>query len=301
MTIWESLGIHATKDTSIIKAAYAGKAKECHPEEQPEEFQQLQKAYKAAIKYAKSGQAMTGQEGQIMNAETLSDAEEKMTVNGGEQKFDFAYDEVEGYALTDQFFQEFFKIAWNPWLMNNLDCWELFLSQRRYIRLFEDSGFRRNLVMTMCYNLSGWHRKTIQYFDTFLKAFQEEGEEQPETKFFLWRWKKNRPWNRGFFSVERCITREQKELHDILMAGARKKAPMLNVKSKSVYRSFAANRMAVVPYLQVYLSYAQRRQDYIERLYRGNCHGRIFLKTFIATTFLFLLFMFYVNLTGLKT
>lgn len=50
---WSILGIESTTDISKIKAAYAKKAKLVHPEEYPEEFQELQKAYKSAIKYAK--------------------------------------------------------------------------------------------------------------------------------------------------------------------------------------------------------------------------------------------------------
>ncbi len=50
---WSILGIEATANISEIKAAYAKKAKLVHPEEYPEEFQELQKAYKSAMKYAK--------------------------------------------------------------------------------------------------------------------------------------------------------------------------------------------------------------------------------------------------------
>lgn len=52
--IWEILGISYTTDISEIKQAYASRAKECHPEEHPEEFHRLQKAYKMAVQIAKS-------------------------------------------------------------------------------------------------------------------------------------------------------------------------------------------------------------------------------------------------------
>lgn len=54
INIWETLGITYTSDISEIKRAYARRAKECHPEEHPEEFHRLQEAYKAAMKLAKS-------------------------------------------------------------------------------------------------------------------------------------------------------------------------------------------------------------------------------------------------------
>lgn len=51
--IWHALEIEPTTDVKVIKKAYATKAKRYHPEEYPEEYQNLQNAYKAAIQYAK--------------------------------------------------------------------------------------------------------------------------------------------------------------------------------------------------------------------------------------------------------
>ena len=55
--IWEILGISYTADVSEIKRAYASRARDCHPEDHPEEFNRLQKAYKAALQIAKSRKA----------------------------------------------------------------------------------------------------------------------------------------------------------------------------------------------------------------------------------------------------
>lgn len=52
--IWDILGIHITTDKKAIKAAYAQKAKEVHPEEHPEEFMELHDAYEKALRFAKS-------------------------------------------------------------------------------------------------------------------------------------------------------------------------------------------------------------------------------------------------------
>ena len=54
MNCWKILGIEQTTDLAAIKTAYAAKAKEWHPEEHPEEFQQLQQAYHSAARYAKA-------------------------------------------------------------------------------------------------------------------------------------------------------------------------------------------------------------------------------------------------------
>ena len=53
-TIWDILGISPTSDKRAIKKAYAAKCAACHPEEHPEEFDRLHKAYTAAVKAADS-------------------------------------------------------------------------------------------------------------------------------------------------------------------------------------------------------------------------------------------------------
>ena len=45
MNAWEILGIEPTKDKKEIKKAYARLLKQYHPEENPEEFKQIQAAY----------------------------------------------------------------------------------------------------------------------------------------------------------------------------------------------------------------------------------------------------------------
>lgn len=54
--IWDILQIDATKDIKEIKRAYAHLSKELHPEEKPEEFQNLYEAYQNALKYASYGE-----------------------------------------------------------------------------------------------------------------------------------------------------------------------------------------------------------------------------------------------------
>lgn len=57
MEIWEILGLEPTGDILAIKRAYAQKTKTCHPEENPEGFLELRKAYQAAVSYAERGSA----------------------------------------------------------------------------------------------------------------------------------------------------------------------------------------------------------------------------------------------------
>ena len=55
MDIWNVLGIARTTDIRQIKGAYARQARQYHPEDHPEQFRLLQKAYKAALQYARNG------------------------------------------------------------------------------------------------------------------------------------------------------------------------------------------------------------------------------------------------------
>ncbi len=50
-SIWSILGLKPTRDVSAVRRAYAQKARTCHPEENPEGFLKLRKAYQAALDF----------------------------------------------------------------------------------------------------------------------------------------------------------------------------------------------------------------------------------------------------------
>lgn len=54
--IWEILGIEPSHDAAVIKGAYAHQTHQYHPEENPEMFLRLRKAYQAAMAYCDSFQ-----------------------------------------------------------------------------------------------------------------------------------------------------------------------------------------------------------------------------------------------------
>lgn len=320
MTVWEQLGIGVTKDIAAIRSAYAAKAKELHPEEHPEEFQQLQKAYKMAVKYAKStatvvssvkneetkpgivsGQRTEQAQQAVKNGQAPEPFEQlkKERPDEEEQMSGYDYGEIQEETASYLFFQEFFYIAWNPWLLNNQICWDLFLHRPQYKILFEDGDFRKNLVMTMC-TLSGWHRNTIRYFDSFFKSFQDGRGTKAETEYFWWKWKKGRFWNKGIVTTEKWITREQKDMQAVLLSTVRKKIGIFP-KGKEEEKRFFKDKRAVETYLQIYLEYYAPKNPWkLEKMYQTNRNG----KTFARSIFLVLLFwvclIVFINLTGDK-
>ena len=50
MNCWELLGIAPTTSTLAIKKAYTSLLRSCNPEDKPQEFKELRKAYQAALK-----------------------------------------------------------------------------------------------------------------------------------------------------------------------------------------------------------------------------------------------------------
>lgn len=57
MNIWHILNIARTQDIRAIKRAYAAQAKQCHPDDAPEQFLQLRSAYEQALEYAQDNKA----------------------------------------------------------------------------------------------------------------------------------------------------------------------------------------------------------------------------------------------------
>ena len=54
MNFWSILGIQPTNNLKDIKRAYAKQSKVYHPEDDPENFQRLQKAFQEALAWQKS-------------------------------------------------------------------------------------------------------------------------------------------------------------------------------------------------------------------------------------------------------
>lgn len=406
MNCWNILGIAQTSDLTAIKTAYAAKAKECHPEEHPEEFQRLQQAYRSASRWAKVQKNIVSQKEVVENkaaveavtkaslerenfeketalirenkaiteksksnrenevildenelyTETIVNTEKidpdrenkviaeknrsdrecaviaensksdrepaviaeesepnrepaviveqespvKETAVGmdelestisperkediselswkfdygdigdiGEIPQDFDYDVVEEVDLKDQFFKEFFSIAWNPYLMNNLDCWEYLLKRAPYEQLLASQAFRNNFVRTVSYQLLGWQRKTILFFERWLETYparDREEKQKKETEFFCWRYNRLGLFSK-FVPIQRCVTNDQKQLHEFFLSQVKKCGRDTRLSSAE----------DVECYLSYYLPYAIAKPEKIKELYQGSCQGRTFM------------------------
>ncbi len=56
VSLWETLGIAATRDEAAIRKAYAARAREWRPDSHPKEFARLREAYEAALRLAREPQ-----------------------------------------------------------------------------------------------------------------------------------------------------------------------------------------------------------------------------------------------------
>lgn len=89
MNFWQVLGIEPTTDKTIIRHAYAEKTRACHPEENPQGFDALHKAFQAAMQYARRNAQSAVLPNPGFAAESLSDFASKLQENSEEE---FEYD-----------------------------------------------------------------------------------------------------------------------------------------------------------------------------------------------------------------
>lgn len=105
---WSMLGLEEpTRDVSAIRRAYARKARECHPEEDPEGFLRLREAYQAALAYAERG-ACPPSPAPAASAGKRDTGREQVQADDGEEDWEPDEDgeaerpEFHGWAIPEQ-------------------------------------------------------------------------------------------------------------------------------------------------------------------------------------------------------
>lgn len=124
--IWNVLQIPQTTDKKVIKRAYAQLAKTVHPEEKPEEFKQLYRAYQAAIAYADKKNSeykfketlykwIEVEDGQRKKADTdknsSQEKEQQWTevLSEGEAELEKAFQDIEKRKAEQKLWENFIK------------------------------------------------------------------------------------------------------------------------------------------------------------------------------------------------
>lgn len=283
--MWRLLGIEPTTQLSEIKSAYADQAKKYHPEEYPEEFQRLRKAYKSAVQYAKQAQSDTVQVEPELQVKLKPDVEEKVQAeiqtelqikaepeptiqpqpecnqNHKEEKLniqemDFDYGEVREDSLEDLFLKELSYIAMNPYLINNTLAWKVFLERDNFRKLLKDHTVRSKMIEKLS-KISGWQRKTIKYLNKWL--------DDDNIKCSRWSLKKFSPAAFKIFSGKSFVVREQMEIHKALMHAVKKQVNDDSLKSEAT----------ISCYIDLYLKYAVYHNYSIYKNYRFSHAARI--------------------------
>lgn len=313
--MWRILDIEPTRDIATIKAAYANKAKEWHPEEHPEEFQRLRTAYKQALQYAKSGTyTVTPREIEIavnVNKETVKPSEPRVTelrpivsksneLQSTEQKpieqqskeqqptesqpaqkgIKFDYGEVGAKEEQKRLLREFRWIALNPYLMNSVDCWEYYLGQEHWGELLQEQEVYDQLCELIT-ALDGWKRSTL----LFLKDKITETGRKVNT--ITWKKLEVEALFRGILGHPDIETPEDKIMNNALLEQLRKRRIPYDLK----YRE------AIEAYLPLYISYAESAESELERRYnerKGKRNSKVVLRTLVITlTIAFLVYGYF--------
>lgn len=301
MNIWEILGIEYTTDVAAIKRAYAERAKECHPEEHPEEFQRLQNAYKTALRSAKA----RGREFPSENTET-EQAKAKYTDNpfqgrndrmewlpfelenvrreespqsafenirreDGKQEDSGSYDFREVHdeerqkaeQIKEQVWKALTYMIYNPYARNRQDMWQILLQGPYVAELMRQQDSQEAFVRLICRErFAGWHRDQIEFFQCYLENLQSDGAPNRELL--------SEEWNqlRRYAGTERtlisspCLTPAEKQEYFAL-----------DIHNNTVLRcelgvGLKQEKVLCGDYIRWYLDYAAKNEDRLSKSYQ---------------------------------
>lgn len=324
-SIWECIGIEPTTDIPEIKKAFAIKSKEFHPEEHPEEFRELQQAYRSAVEYARmmkkreqasqqtdsaaeqskaiiAAEKSNSKEQQVILPEKINlekdqqsileepkkeedqqsileeskkeedqplipeeplqgrqvpliseEEREEQVSSTGEFDFEVITDSIRS-ERTERFLTEFWAIAYNPYLFNHLMCWRFFLHQEEYQVLFTDAAFRKKAADCIC-SFKDWYQDTITYFEEFFLSFADGEDTDIRPELLALAELKKHAKKRKKSGTNRVVTKEQMELHKLIVVQVGKNGGNTNLERMS----------GVQGYLAIYLPYAAGQMDKLRK------------------------------------
>lgn len=280
-SVWEVLGIERTTDVKQIKQAYAAKAKEWHPEEHPQEYQMLQKAYKGAIQaakmqspgdiYVETPNLDLPQETEKVPQNADSEPEEFIkepiiqgTAIERDNKLDFGEVQKEHTkAVRDRFFREFRYIVWNPYLKDNFIVWRSFLGNPEYQELFLEKEFPGKFLHSVS-SYSHWNDEVLDFFAERVETLSKNGSYNKKI------WKKIRFLHRleNLFSVEGVMPFREgiRGVHEMMLK---------QVKNKGIeVVGRISSREEANCYLGFYLPYAAEHEQSLKEASKKHYRSR---------------------------
>lgn len=269
LNIWEILGIASTTDIREIKRAYAQRAKECHPEEHPEEFQKLQEAYKGALWLAKNkNTSLQRDEGipeRIPDLPGTDAIPVELSVQEEPERlyssYDFSEIRMEEKRQWEQLKkQKIVYMIWNPYVRNHVQLWSYFFRVEKMEVLLENPEYRADFVHLIYQErFAGWHQDQIQFFHDYLSGFQGKDLSSRELESEEWRWLIKYAGDTPNLLTSPCITPEERQnyycinIHDKVL---------LNVLHGEPGQSREER------YLVWYLDYAAKNELRLSELYQ---------------------------------
>lgn len=169
MSCWDILGISPTKNKLTIKKAYAHAAALHHPEEDPQGFQAVSRAYKEALAFCQSNSSITQNTDPEEVPRPTSENHQLPRANSSFQQFDmsllidctcipqrempqannsFDYDLEIQYGNSkenlkiDHVIENFYSIYLNIQKRNSISAWKKFFRSRSFLSL------RRHILFT---------------------------------------------------------------------------------------------------------------------------------------------------------
>ena len=137
MNIWEVLGLAPTKDLGAIRRAYAAAAAQYNPEDHPEEFLAVRRAYEQAMVYAR-GQERTDDTTDCLTSQPQAEA--SMVTGGFTLSDELEPDQPFTTPALDRFFE-----LYRSKQRRDRKQWDLWFTSPEFLTVFHDPRFTEAL------------------------------------------------------------------------------------------------------------------------------------------------------------